>query len=318
MLWEAPTCVICLTELTNNLTATACGHVYHSECIEKCVFSSCKNCPLCRNRVVPSKLVPITYNLTHKDRSITIAGLTEEESRNITYLQMKTLESQNEKKRIEEKLRHAEILLTEKSEIIIVLQNNLEEEKKNFTKTQKKLEDSMREISHNQYEAQKYLGLFTNAHKKLKELETKANQLESLSKLLEEIEKKSTIAWATHVKETLNVDEQAVQFYNALLINHNSLKNSEIHIKELKLCNDEYIQQTAILKRQLSAGKKEIDGLKRMLSDLETRTNTSSLKRPFQEVLQDSLKTDYNVSVNFQDIKKPKKTLSLLTQRINM
>ncbi|CAG9336120.1 unnamed protein product [Blepharisma stoltei] len=318
MFWEAPTCVVCLTELYNNLSAAPCGHVFHSECIEKCLFSQCKNCPLCRSRVVPSKLVPLSFNLTAKEQPTKVLGLSEEESKNLLTLQNLAVEAQNEKKILEKRLKEAEGMVAGKSESIAALQKIVEDERHNCGKYQKKYEESLKEVSHSQYEIQKYTGLFTNAHKKLKELESKATQLESLSKLVEELEKQSALAWAEHAKENLSIEQQAVQFYNALLITSNSLRNSEKQIKELKTCNEEYIQQQSQVKRQAAAYKKETESLKKILADLESKTNTSSLKRNPQDVMHNAFNQNFSFPITFQDAKQPKKALSLLSNRSNV
>ena len=49
--YEIPQCPICFDELTVNLSATKCGHVFHRQCIEK-ALSRNPCCPL--DRVVNS------------------------------------------------------------------------------------------------------------------------------------------------------------------------------------------------------------------------------------------------------------------------
>mmetsp|Transcript_17464 Transcript_17464/g.17390 ORF Transcript_17464/g.17390 Transcript_17464/m.17390 type:complete len:121 (+) Transcript_17464:27-389(+) len=115
MYWEAPTCVICLNELSTNLTVTPCGHVFHLDCMEKCVFNKCKNCPLCRNRVLPSKLTNISFALIPaKSATPAISGLTEEEMKDLQALQNRAREVTKEKEALELKIDLIEKYLIEK------------------------------------------------------------------------------------------------------------------------------------------------------------------------------------------------------------
>ena len=51
-LGEVPICAICHNGLNFGMAATDCGHVFHSECIQRALNAlpgTAKVCPLCRN-----------------------------------------------------------------------------------------------------------------------------------------------------------------------------------------------------------------------------------------------------------------------------
>lgn len=313
MYWEAPTCVICLSELSTDLTATPCGHIFHRNCIENCLFNQCKNCPLCRNKVVPSKLTNLSYTLNPtKVETPKISGLSEEESKDMQALQSKTREVIKEKEIIEAQLRISGIHLIEREEQLKMLQEILEEEKSKTKNFKRRYEEVLAERTGLQYESEKYQGLFNNAHKRLKEVESRLSTLENISNLLDELEKtKSTMAWANQAKEILSAEDQATNFYNALLISSDSLKTREKEMKELKDLNNESAQQQATTKRQLIQARKELDIMQKRIADLETQTSTSSLKRKFEDspkiLIENEAQNSYSMA------NKPKRTLSLLS-----
>lgn len=47
---EEAQCTICLEQVLNNARALACGHLFHSNCIQRWVATH-HNCPICRVRV---------------------------------------------------------------------------------------------------------------------------------------------------------------------------------------------------------------------------------------------------------------------------
>ena len=58
---ETLSCSICLDSYSqsNNIWTTGCGHLYHKRCIEMCLSSGHRKCPLCKKPISKSKLHPI-------------------------------------------------------------------------------------------------------------------------------------------------------------------------------------------------------------------------------------------------------------------
>ena len=58
---ETLSCSICLDSYSqsNNIWTTGCGHLYHKRCIELCLTSGHRKCPLCKKPISKSKLHPI-------------------------------------------------------------------------------------------------------------------------------------------------------------------------------------------------------------------------------------------------------------------
>ena len=58
---ETLSCSICLDSYSqsNNIWTTGCGHLYHKQCIELCLSSGHRKCPLCKKPISKSKLHPI-------------------------------------------------------------------------------------------------------------------------------------------------------------------------------------------------------------------------------------------------------------------
>ncbi len=64
-LGEVPVCAICFLGMNHGLAATDCGHVFHSDCIQKALEgipgTSTKKCPLCRNPTTTNQLLELNF-----------------------------------------------------------------------------------------------------------------------------------------------------------------------------------------------------------------------------------------------------------------
>ncbi len=63
--YEVPNCAVCLDELTTNLMATKCGHVFHRACIESSIHGN-PVCPLDRKTHTIKQLIPLSYGVNPK------------------------------------------------------------------------------------------------------------------------------------------------------------------------------------------------------------------------------------------------------------
>jgi hypothetical protein len=63
--YEVPQCAICFDDLTQNLSVTKCGHVFHKKCIEKSIRQS-PLCPLDRSTNSLENLRSLSYSINTK------------------------------------------------------------------------------------------------------------------------------------------------------------------------------------------------------------------------------------------------------------
>lgn len=61
-LYEIPTCTICLQDLTEEVTALACGHCFHYSCIDQ-HFGFRGTCPNCQKRASPKEMRFIHFSV---------------------------------------------------------------------------------------------------------------------------------------------------------------------------------------------------------------------------------------------------------------
>lgn len=170
------------------------------------------------------------------------------------------------------------------------------------------------------YDLDKYKGLYKNAHESLRKAEERKNELEMTAKLLEEISaSKSTHDWANSVKENLTPNEQATQFYNALMVTENNLKTYENEIKDFKLALKREEEAKRALKREYCKMKKELDRFKLAYIRQEKEQDlTSRNKRNHEEMLQSDIviETINPHAVNQENPPKRIKILSLIDKPI--
>jgi len=258
--YEAPTCVVCLHELTSKLTAAKCGHVFHRECIESSLNNSVKSCPLCRERLLPSRLVNLSFSLTPANP---FADLTPQEAQDLELLQNRALQADL---RAKEANRNSEKLQTELNSKVSIIKN-LEAK---VTQTLSAVEDlksnlqtEMNTRKRLEYDTIKYKELFSKAHKNLKEAQSTASKLEGYSKIIKELEKKeTTLTWANYLREAVTFEEQASQFYSALLAQAGTIKEKEKTIKELNSLLQERDTTISQNRKQLSLLNKQLKTLR--------------------------------------------------------
>lgn len=258
MSWEVPTCVICLQDLSSNLAAINCGHLFHTECILQCISNKTKNCPLCREKILPSRLLQVQFNLTFVDQPCKQLGMDDEESKNVEALQGKIRDLLNKIENVVGKSAIFEQGIKNKEASIERLSGELGQEKekaKGFEEKYIKFREKNNEL---EYEVQKFQGLFKSTHKKMKEFEEKTAKLVNIEKLLSDIEhNQSSVTWANSARETLPLEDQASQFYSALLISSTTLKNSEKRFKDLQSEHGHCTEEIGKLKRINAALRKE-------------------------------------------------------------
>ena len=264
MNWEAPTCVICLQDLSSNLAAINCGHIFHEDCISDCISNKTKNCPLCRERILPSKLLRIQFNLTLIIEPKKILGISEEESKDIDKLHNKLKELLKEIESNKQKLENIGYRLEVANNEMTLEKEKLkkcEEKSWGYEQNYMKYRDKSNEL---ECEVEKFKELFKTTHKKMKEYEEKVVKLEGISKLLADIENtQSSATWANNARVTLPLEDQASQFYSALLITTATMKNNEKNWKELKNEHNHCSDEINKLKRLNAALRKENERIMR-------------------------------------------------------
>lgn len=258
--YEAPTCVVCLHELTSNLTAAKCGHVFHTECIMSSLYNSVKSCPLCREKLLPSRLVNLSFSLTPANP---FADLTPQEAQDLELLQNRALQADL---RAKEANRNSEKLQTELNSKVSTIKNLETKVAQTFSAVEELNSNLQKEVTtkkHLEQDVAKYKELFTKTHKKLKEAENTASKLEGYSKIIKELEKKeTTLTWANYLREAVGFEEQASQFYSALLAQAGNIKEKEKTIKELNSLLQERDITISQNRKQLSVLKKQLQMLR--------------------------------------------------------
>ncbi|OMJ74889.1 hypothetical protein SteCoe_26096 [Stentor coeruleus] len=280
MSWEVPNCSICLQDLNTELAAITCGHIYHYQCIIDSIHNKTKACPLCREKILPSKILKLNYSLNLINKPHEQLGMTEENSKDIEALHSKIKKIKSKRNFTRTKLGNYEREIKAKDEEIsnlTIMVNKVQEMRKNFEDMYYEARSSLRDKT---YDANKYMELFKSTHEKMKEYEDKATSLESISKLLIEIDQNnSTVMWAKDVRENMPLEDQASQFYSALLILSTNSMSQDKSFKELKsqhsICSDEMTK----LKRTISLLRKENE---RLAVELDKKSEPLELKVRFK------------------------------------
>jgi FtsZ-binding cell division protein ZapB len=255
MNWEVPTCAICLQDLSNNLTAINCGHIFHNDCILQCLSNKTKNCPLCRIKIIPSRTIQIQFNLTSIIEPPKTLDMTEEDSKNLQALQSKV-------KELQIKISNLENIIKTQESYIKDISAKLDTEKENFQTTEEKYFKSRDHINELSYNLEKFQDLFKTTHKKLVESQKKVDEYGSIAKMLADIDQnQSYITWAHKVRESSPLEDQASQFYSTVLISSNTIKSQEKEIKSLKAEHNSCSEEISKLKKANAALRKENQNL---------------------------------------------------------
>ena len=59
---ELPECAVCLEKLTNGLSCTPCGNVFHKNCIIRCLELN-GICPVCRKEVLHDQVIDMLFKI---------------------------------------------------------------------------------------------------------------------------------------------------------------------------------------------------------------------------------------------------------------
>lgn len=325
MNYEAPTCVICLQDLSHSLTVISCGHIFHSECISQNCAVGSKACPLCRIKFNPKHILHLQFSLTRIENPRLNLDLNDSECQNVEILTLKLCESLQNNQSLSKKLENFEEQVKKHEATIKELKNNVNEEHNKFEDVEMKLFRTKSSLREQENEAQKYKKLFNDDHLKLREVEDKLTKLQSIQKLINDIEQThSSVIWANSARESLPLEDQASQFYTALLVSTTNLKSAETKYKELRNIHSNCSDDIQKLKKLNMAMRKENERLCTEIKfcevcktgpkkiDLEqagvpTLTLKKELKPPDQEV-------PYQYSIFSNSLSAPKKALSLLNK----
>ena len=61
--YSPPECSVCYIEMTDGLTTTACGHVFHQHCIQQSIKATRAECPSCRASCAPHELTNLYLSI---------------------------------------------------------------------------------------------------------------------------------------------------------------------------------------------------------------------------------------------------------------
>ena len=143
---------------------------------------------MCRERIIPSKLIHIQYNLSMIIEPHKALNMTEEDSKDALALQNKIKDLALEIQLLRSKLEKLEKILNEKEERIQEKEAKIMYEKEKSKGYEEKYMQMREKANGFEFELEKYKDLFKNTHKKLTENETKLRKLENIAKLLSDIE----------------------------------------------------------------------------------------------------------------------------------
>lgn len=193
---EIPVCVICFQEMLNGLTSAPCGHVFHKECIGECVVKK-MNCPLCRSKLVSSKLLDLSFELQNK-----VKDIEENESKNPA---------------IDACIAFYETKIKDLFEEI----NELSKLNKNHQSKIKTLQTKNQALS-------KFKNMYKITLKTHEKLLNSFPHLTNLSNLLAELKNsQSIVPWISETIENFKESDQIINYHNALLLISNSLQISQ-------------------------------------------------------------------------------------------
>ena len=264
-------CSTCLDSLTleSGISATPCGHVFHTDCITKWIESGQNNCSHCRADCQKKNFVKLFFsqNELGLQQNEVIDDISEENQ--------KLLQQANEAKSRElEASRKVEKIQIEKFELKALL------------KTQNEVIDDISEENQKlleQANKAKYREL--EASRKVEKIQKERFELTALIKTLKNVE--------LDVKRNFNKDKQD------MLEQIEELKNEVTNLKlELKSNVELNVKRRFDKDKK---GQKQIEGLKKEVTDLKSKLHKS--EQDMLKQIEESLKEELNIKRNF-DIEK--------------
>lgn len=325
MKFKVPRCSICFDHLSKDISDLTCGHIFHTKCITSSYESGNRVCPLCRAKFTHKHIHHIQLNLCETRKLEKIPGLTAEDESNTDKLKSLLLQSLNESKSAKEKVSELQTCLQEKDSKL----KDSESEINSLLSKNRNLKSDKSDVelkySKEKEEKEKYYSLFSKDHEKLLKAQDKLKELESLNSLVEEIKNQhSSVIWAEEARKTLPIEDQASQFYSALIMSTCSLKSLEVEYKQLK--------------DQLKVLNEEVQRLKKNNLVLTKDSEKRKVGSEFSEVPSNGKRNHEQAGIEFRTLQKdskgglenmdfvirpqgnfngPKKTLSLLSKRTN-
>lgn len=325
MNYEAPNCSICLQDLSHSISTLHCGHIFHYECIFQCHINGPKTCPLCRVRFSQKQIINLQFSLSEKPKTQILMNPDDPETSKIEFLTSRLDQSLQENQKASKKIQALEEHKKKQENQIAELTSDITTKQERLNDLEQSLYKTKSQLREEEYKAEKFKGMFTNDHLRLRETEDKLAKLESIQKLINDIEKThSSVIWAENARESLPLEDQASQFYSALLVSTNNLKAAETKYTELKKIHANCNEEIQKLKKMSSAIRKENERLAGELK--EAGGLNTALKRNCEqagtsfEVIKKEIKLEGQTAFGqlglvCQSLAAPKKTLSLLNRR---
>ncbi|CDW72996.1 UNKNOWN [Stylonychia lemnae] len=280
--YQIPTCAICLQDLTQTLSVTKCGHVFHHQCITQAVEKS-SQCPLCRKTQLLENIIQIKYGI-HASESLEAKELfgqmTDDEKKNVLVLQRKIYELTEEKQKLMTQiagLSHQKNDFEKQNEAFKIQVKNQGEEMKKQRNVIAALE--------NKIEVKSYVVDEGVKEKKalLMEKESLMHQLIEIKKLNlihEQIEKcsnKANLAQVIKNSPDQTQEQIANSLYQYLRIQISQEDKQQQTIQKLKSELDQQNHRLEVMKYEVDDYKKRIEKLKRKARD-QSSFETQSLK----------------------------------------
>ena len=258
MMSDLIACSICMKSFTLDcdISSTPCGHVFHSDCIEK------TDCLQCRKAYQSEQIIKLCF--TESQSAI-------EEQILINELDQKSLEFDEKMLELEEKRRMCDEQLSEKSTEIIQAKKKYQklekeklEKKLGFRKTEKNLKKSI-------IEANKQIKTLEKEKKRLEPLEGLKNKLEEENLQLKTNASDLKKSMDAEINRNKDLDEKLKEANQKI----EDLKEENLQLKDnasiLEKTIDDETNRNKTLDKKLKDANQEIEDLKEVNLDSRVR-----------------------------------------------
>ena len=258
MMSDLIACSICMKSFTleSDISTTPCGHVFHSDCIEK------TDCLQCRKAYQSEQIIKLCF--TESQSAI-------EEQISINDSEQKSLEFDEKMLELEEKRRMCDEQLSEKSTEIIQAKKKYQklekeklEKKLGFRKTEKNFKKSI-------IEANKQIKTLEKEKKRLEPLEGLKNKLEEENLQLKTNASDLKKSMDAEINRNKDLDEKLKEANQKI----EDLKEENLQLKAnesiLKKTIDEETNRNKTLDKNIKDANQEIENLKEVNLDSRVR-----------------------------------------------
>mmetsp|Transcript_7787 Transcript_7787/g.14919 ORF Transcript_7787/g.14919 Transcript_7787/m.14919 type:complete len:268 (-) Transcript_7787:1935-2738(-) len=237
------------------------------------MVASNKSCPLCRSKLTPKKLIPlsITYAASPKKSGPEVA-----EEDDVIIVKEKYSLVQRRAGELEHRRVFLERICGEKDTEIERLRQELRLKEHSLEEQELLINYQTGERDELKKTVERLQAIYARSCQKLKDIEDQNRELKILNTVREQAELgKDTIEWADKIRASVGVSDQALHFYMALKFNNKLLRETEqqlahanAQLEQLKTQNSKYKRQGLLmLSTQMSTQSQdrveEVTSLKR-------------------------------------------------------